>query len=197
MFIRGSVMSKNWSSGWLTCNTGCNCSTVIDYYVTKGSTVNLCAIDVYKAFDRVNNFALLNKLMKRLLPVKLLSLFENWLLNCHPCIKWECSFSQFFKLEFGVGQGSVLSPLLFAVYVDDLAKSCDCTRGVYLVLYADDILLLSPTVTKFQNTLHNCERELDALDLVMNVKKSCCMRIGQRSKVSSACVPFLVRSCHG
>ena len=49
--------------------------------------------------------------------------------------------------------------MLFAVYVDDLAKSCDCTRGVYLVLYADDILLLSPTVTELQNMLHNCERE--------------------------------------
>ena len=147
--------------------------------MTKGSTVNLCAIDVSKAFDRVNNFALLNKLMKRLLPVKLLSLFENWLLNCHSCIKWEYCFSQFFKLEFGVRQGSVLSPLLFAVYVDDLAKSCDCTHGVYLVLYADDILLLSPTVTELQDLLHNyCEREIVALDLVINVKKSCCMRIG-------------------
>jgi len=69
------------------------------------------------------------------------------------------------------------------VYVDDLAKSCDCTRGVYLVLYADDILLLSATVTELQNMLHNCERELVALDLVINVKKSCCMRIGQRSNV--------------
>ena len=83
-------------------------------------------------------------------------------------------FSQFFKLEFGVRQGSVLSPLLFAVYVDELAKSCDCTNGVYLVLYADDILLPLPTVTELQNMLYNCERELDALDLVINVKKSCC-----------------------
>ena len=57
--------------------------SVVDCYVTKGSTVNLCAIDVSKAFDRVNNFVLLNKL--RLLPVKLLSLLENWLLNCHSC----------------------------------------------------------------------------------------------------------------
>lgn len=55
--------------------------------MTKGRTVNLCAIDVSKAFDRVNNFALLNKLMKRVLPVKVLSLFEKWLLNCHSCIK--------------------------------------------------------------------------------------------------------------
>ena len=74
------------------------------------------------------------------------------------------------------------------MYVDDFAKTC--TRGVYLVLYADDILLLSPTVTELQKMLHNCERELDALDLVINVKKLCCMRIGQRSNV-----PFLVRSC--
>jgi len=92
-------------------------------------------------------------------------------------------FLTIFKLEFGVRQGSVLSPLLFAVYVDDLAKSCDCTRGVYLLLYADDILLLSPTVTELQNMLHNCELELVALDSVINVKKSCCMRIGQRSNV--------------
>ena len=85
--------------------------SIVDYYVTNGSTVNLCAIDVSKAFDGVNNFALLNKLMKRLIPVKLLSLLENWLLNCHSCVKWESCFSQFFKLEFGVRQGSVLSPL--------------------------------------------------------------------------------------
>ena len=51
--------------------------SIVDYYVSKGSTVNLCAIDVSKAFEHVNNYALLNKLMKQLLPVKLLSLFEN------------------------------------------------------------------------------------------------------------------------
>ena len=33
------------------------------------------------------------------------------------------------------------------------------------MLYADDILLLSPTVCELQNVLHMCERELDALDL--------------------------------
>ena len=69
------------------------------------------------------------------------------------------------------------------MYIDDLAKSCDCTRGVYLVLYADGILLLSSPVTEFHTMLYYCERELDALDLVINVKKSSCLRIGQRSNV--------------
>ena len=132
--------------------------------MSKDSTVNLCVLGISEAFDWVNYYALLNKLMIQLLPVKLLSLVENWLLNYHSCIKLESSFSQFFKLKFGVRQGSVLSHLLFAVYVDNLAKFCDCTHRVYLVLYADDILLLSPTVTELQNMLHNCERELDALD---------------------------------
>jgi len=162
--------------------------SIVDSYVAKGSTANLCAIDISKAFDRVNHFALLTKLMKRLIPVQLLHLLESWLLNCYSCVKWTCSFSLFFKLEFGVRQGSVLSPLLFAIYVDDLAKSCSSTRGIYIVLYADDILLLSPTVCELQNVLHMCERELDALDLTINVKKSCCLRIGARNNV--VCQPL-------
>ena len=101
---------------------------IVDNYVSKGNTANLCAIDISKAFDRVNHFGLLSKLMKRLIPVQLLHLLENWLLNCYSCVKWADSFSQFFKLDFGVRQGSVMSPLLFAVYVDDLAKSCDCSH---------------------------------------------------------------------
>ena len=106
---------------------------IVDNYVSKGNTANLCAIDISKTFDGVNHFALLSKLMKRLIPVQLLHLLENWLLNCYSCVKWADSFdsfSQFLKLDFGVRQGSVKSPLLFAVYVDDLAKCCDCSRGI-------------------------------------------------------------------
>jgi len=77
-----------------------------------------------------------------------------------------------------------MSPLLFAVCVDDLAKCCDCNRGMYIVLYADDILLLTPTVSELRNLLNTCERELQALDLVINVKKSCCLRIGPRNDVN-------------
>jgi len=59
--------------------------------------------------------------MKRLIPNELLALLECWLSTCYSCVKWDDTWSQLFTVNFGVRQGSVLSPILFAVYVDDLA----------------------------------------------------------------------------
>jgi len=44
----------------------------------------------------------------------------------------------------------VLSPLLFALYVDDLANLSKYMTGIFVFLYADDILIVSPTVSKLQ-----------------------------------------------
>jgi len=72
-----------------------------------------------------------------------------------------------FIVHFGVRQGSSLSPYLFAVYVNDLAKLCLYKRGVYVVLYADDILLLAPSVGELHKLLVRCEVELDQLILIL------------------------------
>ena len=45
-------------------------------------------------------------------------------------------------------------------------------HSVYSVLYADDILLLAPSVTQLEKLLRKCEEELSYLDMVINVKKS-------------------------
>ena len=50
----------------------------------------------------------------------------------------------FFGIEFGVRQGLVLSPILFALYIDDIS---DCNS---IVLYADDILLTAPSVVELE-----------------------------------------------
>jgi len=46
-----------------------------------------------------------------------------------------------FEIRFGVRQGSVLSPVLFAVYMDDLSKLYAPRSGYFIFTYADDIIL--------------------------------------------------------
>ena len=86
-------------------------------------------------------------------------------------------YSPSFKISFGLIQGSVLSPFLFAVYLDGLIDRRIDGRICYIFLYADGILLISSSVRELQTLLHTCEHELKWLDMTINVNKSCCMRI--------------------
>ena len=92
--------------------------------------------------------------------------------------------------SLGVRQGSVLSPLLFAVYLDELSKTCSLTSDCSIILYADDILLLSLSVTRLEQLLHACECELTWLDMSINFSKSR-FRIGPRCDVPAAGVNSL------
>jgi hypothetical protein len=97
-------------------------------------------------------------------------------------------FHLFLKLRSGVRQGGVLSPDLFAVYFDDIVmkvqnSNLGCHRSFIcssIFLYADDILLLAPSVHALQLLLKVCEEELEWLNMSLNVTKSMCLRIGPR-----------------
>jgi len=115
--------------------------------------------------------------MKRHFPAKLLIVLENFFSRCLSCIKWDNAWSSVFQIYFGVRQGSVLSPVLFAVYLDDLGKLCSPMNSCYIILYADDILLISPSVTYTERLLYHCEQELSWLDMNINFNKSCCLRM--------------------
>ena len=86
----------------------------------------------------------------------------------------------------------MLSPRMFSLYIDDVVKHLDYRQHFYIVLYADDILILAPTVTELQRLLSVCECELNWLDMAINVKKSCCIRIGP--KFDTKCANIITSS---
>jgi len=75
--------------------------------------VNVCLLDLWKAFDKMNHYsAMYIKLMNRLIPVQVLMVLENWFSLCLSCVKLGSVKSYFYELETGVRQGGVLSPFL-------------------------------------------------------------------------------------
>jgi len=63
------------------------CCNIVDHFVQSRSTINMCALDLSKAFDKVNHHALFVKLMKRNIPVTLLTILENLFLCCKSYVK--------------------------------------------------------------------------------------------------------------
>jgi len=55
----------------------CSFRCVVDSYVNAGSTVNICALEVSKAFDNMNHYGLLVKLMEKRVPVTLVRILEH------------------------------------------------------------------------------------------------------------------------
>ena len=96
-------------------------------------------IDFSKAFDTVNHSILLNKLSAlgvRGLPH---SWFSSYLLNRQHCVKIRYHLSDYRTTNIGVPQGSILGPLLFLCYVNELSNVCPL---VCTLLYADDTTFL-------------------------------------------------------
>ena len=81
------------------------------------------------------------------------------------CVSWDSVRSSTFSITNGTRQGSVLSPCLFSVYLDDLLKQLrqmglGChMRGMWVGAagYADDLILLAPSRTAMQHMLKTCD----------------------------------------
>ena len=106
-------------------------------------------------------------------------------------VKWNGTLSDAFFVLNGVKQGAVLSAILFCVYVDDLIKKLRKKRDgcwinqryVGIIVYADDIVLLSPSLDGLQNMVNTCSNYAKKFHLKFSTHENPC-------KSKTKCIAF-------
>lgn len=132
-------------------------------------------IDLSKAFDSLNHSILINKLNNIGISGVPLQLLCSYLGNRSQQVYCNNTFSQFIPISRGVPQGSVIGPILFLIYINDI---CNASSKFKFTIYADDTSLL--IADKDINSLHsNINLELNLVhqwiksnNLKLNVSKT-------------------------
>ena len=111
------------------------------------------------------------------------------------------SFKTFRRLYSGVRQGSTLSPALFNVFINTFIinlKACGVGCHIHeqyfgCLLYADDLILLSPSVAGLQDMLNLCYETATSLELNFNINECHCISFGKSSALKID--PMQIGSC--
>ena len=112
-------------------------------------------IDLSKAFDTIDHTILLHKLKYYGLKDNELKWFTSYLCNRKQFVSYKTMSSPLLSISTGVPQGSILGPLLFIIYMNDI---CFSSSKFKAVLYADDTSLESPLCSfNFSPTSNNTE----------------------------------------
>ena len=132
-----------------------------------------CILDLTKAFDTVNHSILLYKLEHYGIRGIVNNFFGSFLTNRNQYVTINNTNSSLKFIDIGVPQGSILGPLLFLIYINDIPNSVKCTPR----LFADDTCLLmgAPSITILENQLkddlNNICNCISANNLTLNLKK--------------------------
>lgn len=166
------------------------CSALLCYLETVTSSVDdwhavdALHLDLSKAFDRVPHSGLLMKLESYGLGGSVLKCLSSFLTGRRQRVQVGSTFSAFLPVTSGVPQGSVLGPLLFLLYVNDLHDT-DIRSDVFM--FADDIKLVMKvplsdssfsSLDVLQDDLLRVHRWCSTWLLKLNITKCACLHFG-------------------
>ncbi len=141
----------------------------------KGEIPCCIFLDFAKAFDTVNHSILLHKLNHYGIRGNALQLIESYLTDREQCVQINNVTSDFDVIKHGVPQGSILGPLFFLLYINDIAN---CSSTLTFYLFADDttIFYSHKNIRELENTINreliHVTNWLIANKLSLNVGKS-------------------------
>ena len=151
----------------------------ITKWVDGGSPVDVIYLDFQKAFDKVPHQRLLRKLKSHGMGNSIINWIEHWLTDRRQRVVVDGEVSSWKSVLSGVPQGSVMGPILFLVYINDLE---DGVTGKILK-FADDTKLFRKV--KEIGDKQNLQDDMDTLDkwsekwqMLFNFGKCKCLHTG-------------------
>ena len=172
-----------------------SCLTALTYMtdswmksIDNGEIVGCVLLDLQKAFDLVDHEILLYKLKLYHFSETTLAWFKSYLNGRYQHVQHNNEKSNELEIKTGVPQGSILGPLLFLLYVNDLPMAIHKSS---LDMYADDSTLytsgrnFSVIEQSLQEDTNNISNWCKINNMAINANKTKCMVVGSKTKVKS------------